>query len=45
MYSLLGREVYGTESSEKAHLPVLYYGVCTARKVAIFNNYSSLLLN
>jgi len=45
VYSLLGREVYGNESSEKTDLPVLYYGICTARKVTIFDNYSHLFLN
>jgi len=45
VYSLLGREVYGIQSSEKADLHVLYYVICTARKVAIFDNYSHLLLN
>jgi hypothetical protein len=45
VYGLLGREVYGIEPSEKADLQVLNYGICTARKVAIFDNYSPLLLN
>jgi len=43
VYSLLGREVYGIESSEKLDLHVLYYVICTARKVAIFDNYSHRL--